>query len=53
MSFVEGLSGLNAASEHLSVLGNNIANSATKITRKNQPNISDQSIEIKYNSIAY
>ena len=29
MSFVEGLSGLNAASEHLSVLGNNIANSAT------------------------
>ncbi|MBU3619504.1 flagellar hook protein FlgE [Polynucleobacter meluiroseus] len=29
MSLVEGLSGLNAASEHLSVLGNNIANSAT------------------------
>ena len=29
MSFTEGLSGLNAASEHLSVLGNNIANSAT------------------------
>ena len=29
MSFTEGLSGLNAASEQLSVLGKNIANSAT------------------------
>ena len=29
MSFIEGLSGLNAASEQLSVLGKNIANSAT------------------------
>ena len=38
MGFQQGLSGLNAASKNLDVIGHNIANSGTVASRRRAPN---------------